>query len=53
MPKCDFNKVAIALQYGRSPVNVLHIFRTPFPRNTSGRLLLDRSFFFDMTGDIK
>ena len=25
MPKCDFNKVA--------PVNLLHIFRTPFCRN--------------------
>ena len=23
-----------------SPVNLLHIFRTPFPKNTSGRLLL-------------
>ena len=30
--KCDFNKV--------SPVNLLYISRTPFPRNTSGRLLL-------------
>ena len=28
MPKRDFNKVA------------KHIFRTPFPQNTSGRLLL-------------
>ena len=27
MPKCDFNKVA------------LHLFRTPFPKNTSGWLL--------------
>ena len=42
MPKCDFNKVAIeiALRHGCSPVNVLHIFRTPHPKNTSGRLLL-------------
>ena len=45
MPKCDFNKVAskvikIALRHGCSPVNLLHIFRTPFPKNTSGRLLL-------------
>ena len=28
------------LLHGCSPVNLLHIFRTPFPRNTSGRLLL-------------
>ena len=47
MPKCDFNKVAllcnfieITLRHGCSPVNLLHIFRTPFPRNTSGWLLL-------------
>ena len=33
MPKCDFSKVAL-------PVNLVHIFRTPFPKNTSGRLLL-------------
>ena len=38
MPKCDFNKVA--LRHGHSPVNLLHIFRTPFLKNTSGRLLL-------------
>ena len=37
MPKCDFNKVA--KQLGFSPVNLLHIFRTPFPRNSSGWLL--------------
>ena len=37
MPKCDFNKVA---WHGGSPVNLLHIFRTPFPRNTPGWLLL-------------
>ena len=40
MQKCDFNKVVsnfieIALWHGRSPVNLLHIFRTPFPRDTS------------------
>ena len=47
MPKCDFNKAAkqsnfieITLRHGCSPVNLLHIFRTPFPNNTSGRLLL-------------
>ena len=29
--------------HGRSPVNLLHIFRTPFPKNTSGELLLGNS----------
>ena len=38
MPKCDFNK--IALRHGCSPVNLLHIFRTPFLKSTSGWLLL-------------
>ena len=28
----------IALRHGYSPVNLLHIFRTPIPRNTSGGL---------------
>ena len=48
-PKCDFNKVAlqsnfveITLQHGFSPVNLLHIFRIPFTRNTSGWLLRSR-----------
>ena len=45
MPKCDFNKVAkqlywVALRHGCYPVNLLPIFRTPFLKNTSGRLLL-------------
>ena len=45
MPKCDFNKVEcnfieITLQHGCSPVNLLHIFRTPFTKNISGWLLL-------------
>ena len=35
MPKCDFT-----LRYGCSPVNLPHIFRTPFLMNSSGRLLL-------------
>ena len=41
MPKCDFNKVAfeITFRHGCSPVNLLHIFRTPFYKNTSGGLL--------------
>ena len=34
------NLIEIALRYGCSPENLPHIFRTPFPRNTSGWLLL-------------
>ena len=44
MSKSDFNKVArqlkITFQHGRSPVNLLHIFRIRFLKNTSGRVLL-------------
>ena len=36
---CKF--IEIALRHGCSPVNLLHIFRTPFPRNAFGGLLLD------------
>ena len=32
--------IEIALRHGCSPVNLLHIFRTPFYKNTSGGLLL-------------
>ena len=44
MPKCDFNKVAsnfieIAVRHECSPIN----FKTLFPKNTSGRLLLEFS----------
>ena len=40
--KCDFNSnfIEITLRHGCSPVNLLHISRTPFPKNTSGGLLL-------------
>ena len=31
----------IAPRHGCSPINLLHIFRTPFPRNNSGWLLLE------------
>ena len=45
-PKCDFNKVAKQLYWNRVSawvfsVNLLHIFRAPFPRDTSGWLLLN------------
>ena len=44
MPKCDFNKVTcnfieVTLRHECSPVNLLHIFRTLFSKNTSGWLL--------------
>ena len=32
--------IEIVLRHGCSPVNSLHIFRTPFPKDISGRLLL-------------
>ena len=38
IPKYDFNK--ITLRHGCFPVNLLHIFGTPFPRNTSRWLIL-------------
>ena len=38
MPECDFNK--ITLRHGYSPVNLLHIFRKPFFKNTSVGSLL-------------
>ena len=45
MQKCDFNKVAlqlteIALLLRYSPINLVHVFRIPFPKSTSGWLLL-------------
>ena len=41
---CNF--IEIALRHGCSPVNLLHIFRTPFLKNTSGSLLLNKYFSF-------
>ena len=41
---CNF--IEMALRHGCSPVNLLQIFRAPFPKNTSGGLLLSlRSFW--------
>ena len=37
--KLQSNFIEIALRCGCSPVNLLHIFRAPFPSNISGRLL--------------
>ena len=41
MPNCDFNKFALQLYRNHILAWVLHIFRTPFLMNTSGRLLLE------------
>ena len=54
MSKCDFSEVAsaITLRHGCSPVNLLHIFRPPFLKNTSGWAGSDISyhrFFFSST----
>ena len=32
--------IEIALRHGCFPVNLMHIFRTSFPKNTSGWLLV-------------
>ena len=45
MPKCDFYKVAKHSYWNQTsawlfPVNLLYIFRTPFPKNTCGGLRL-------------
>ena len=40
MPKCDCNLIEITLRHGFYLVNFLHIFRTPFSKNTAGRLFL-------------
>ena len=39
--KLQSNFIEITLRHGCSTVNLLHIFRTPFPRNTCGWLLLN------------
>ena len=46
MLKCDLLSqfIEITLRHGCSPVNKLHIFRTTFFKNISGRLLLSYIF---------
>ena len=39
--KVQSSFIEITLRHGYSPVNMLHIFRTPFPKNTSEWLLLN------------
>ena len=38
--KLQSNFIEITLRHGCFPVNLLHVFRTPFLKNASGRLLL-------------
>ena len=40
MLRCDFNKVAYRTSAWVLSVNLLHIFRTPFLKSTSGGMLL-------------
>ena len=42
------NFFEITLWYGCSHVNLLHIFRTPFPKNTAGWLLLSNKRNLDI-----
>ena len=42
--KLQSNFIEITLRHGCSPVTLLHIFRTAFHKNTSGRLLLNVPF---------
>ena len=50
IPELLCNFIETALRHGCSPVNFLHIFRTPFPKNTSGGLLLKTNLFkFNIT----
>ena len=44
------NFIEIAHRHGCSPVNLLYIFRTPFTKNASGRLLL---YIYDLLLSIR
>ena len=46
MSKCQSNFIEYTLRHGCSPVNLRHIFRRPFPKNTSWWLLLILLDFF-------
>ena len=43
--KCSSKFIEITLQHECSPVNLLHIFRTHFPKNTSEWLLLSNILY--------
>ena len=42
--KLQSDFIEIVLRHGCSPVNLLHIFRIPFLKNTSGRLLISKIY---------
>ena len=48
--KLQSSFIEITLPHGFSPVNLLHILRRPFRKNTSGGLLLYLSHFLDVHG---
>ena len=48
-----WNATEIALRHRWFPVNLLHIFRTPFPKNTSGSLVLKSHFKANWMGSTK
>ena len=39
--KLQSNFIEITFRHGCSPVNLLHIFKAPFPKNNSGGLPLE------------
>ena len=47
MRKCYFNKIEVTLRRSSFPVNSLHIFRIPFPENTSEGLILNNQTDID------
>ena len=55
--KLQSNFIEITLRHGCSPVNLLCIFRTPFPKNTSGGLLREfgnsRSYYIRTSQDYR
>ena len=48
---CNF--IEITLRHGCSPVNLLHIFRAPFTKNTSERLLLNLILLYHVIRSMK
>ena len=46
--KLQSNFIEITLRNGCSAVNLLHIFRTPYTKNTSGWLLLSVDYYYSL-----